>query len=63
MQKRETGVCVFCTTRMTTVSSVQQSIDLVASTSARDCHRLERHGHWRRVLYHLRRACPIRGTR
>jgi metallo-beta-lactamase family protein len=31
LQNREHGVCIFCTTRMTTIASVQQSIDLVAS--------------------------------
>jgi len=58
MQTRERGVCVFCTTRMTTVSSVQQSIDLVASHQP--CIVIASSGMATggRVLYHLAAALP-----
>jgi len=58
MQTRERGVCVFCTTRMTTVSSVQQSIDLVGSHQP--CIVIASSGMATggRVLYHLAAALP-----
>ena len=58
MQKRERGVCVFCTTRMTTVSSVQQSIDLVASHQPAIVIASSGMATGGRVLYHLARGLP-----
>jgi metallo-beta-lactamase family protein len=58
MQKRERGVCVFCTTRMTTVSSVQQSIDLVASRQPAIVIASSGMATGGRVLYHLAAGLP-----
>jgi metallo-beta-lactamase family protein len=58
MQKRERGVCVFCTTRMTTVSSVQQSIDLVASHQPAIVIASSGMATGGRVLYHLAAGLP-----
>jgi metallo-beta-lactamase family protein len=58
MQKRERGVCVFCTTRMTTVSSVQQSIDLVASHQPAIVIAASGMATGGRVLYHLAAGLP-----
>jgi metallo-beta-lactamase family protein len=58
MQKRERGVCVFCTTRMTTVSSVQQSIDLVASHQPAIIIASSGMATGGRVLYHLAAGLP-----
>jgi metallo-beta-lactamase family protein len=58
MQKRERGVCVFCTIRMTTVSSVQQSIDLVASHQPAIVIASSGMATGGRVLYHLAAALP-----
>jgi len=58
MQKRERGVCVFCTTRMTTVSSVQQSIDLVASRQPAIVIASSGMATGGRVLYHLTAGLP-----
>jgi metallo-beta-lactamase family protein len=58
MQKRERGVCVFCTRRMTTVSSVQQSIDLVASHQVAIVIASSGMATGGRVLYHLAAALP-----
>jgi metallo-beta-lactamase family protein len=58
MQTRERGVCVFCTTRMTTVSSVQQSIDLVASHQPAIVIASSGMATGGRVLYHLAAGLP-----
>jgi metallo-beta-lactamase family protein len=58
MQKRERGVCVFCTSRMTTVSSVQQSIDLVASHQPAIVIASSGMATGGRVLYHLAAGLP-----
>jgi metallo-beta-lactamase family protein len=58
MQKRERGVCVFCTTRMTTVSSAQQSIDLVASRQPAIVIASSGMATGGRVLYHLAAGLP-----
>src|SRR5580765_1919346 len=58
MQKRERGVCLFCTTRMTTVSSVQQSIDLVASHQPAIVIASSGMATGGRVLYHLAAGLP-----
>jgi metallo-beta-lactamase family protein len=58
MQKRERGVCQFCTTRMTTVSSVQQSIDLVASHQPAIVIASSGMATGGRVLYHLAAGLP-----
>jgi metallo-beta-lactamase family protein len=58
LQKRERGVCVFCTTRMTTVSSVQQSIDLVASHQPAIVIASSGMATGGRVLYHLAAGLP-----
>jgi metallo-beta-lactamase family protein len=58
MQKRERGVCVFCTTRMTTVSSAQQSIDLVASRQPAIIIASSGMATGGRVLYHLAAGLP-----
>jgi metallo-beta-lactamase family protein len=58
MQKRERGVCIFCTTRMTTVSSVQQSIDLVASHQPAIVIASSGMATGGRVLYHLAAGLP-----
>jgi len=58
MQSRERGVCVFCTTRTTTVSSVQQSIDLVASHQPAIVIASSGMATGGRVLYHLAAGLP-----
>ena len=58
MQQRERGVCIFCTTRMTTVSSVQQSIDLVASHQPAIVIASSGMATGGRVLYHLAAGLP-----
>jgi metallo-beta-lactamase family protein len=58
MQKRERGVCIFCTSRMTTVSSVQQSIDLVASRQPAIVIASSGMATGGRVLYHLTAGLP-----
>jgi metallo-beta-lactamase family protein len=58
MQKRERGVCVFCTTRMTTVASPQQSIDLVASRQPAIVIASSGMATGGRVLYHLAAGLP-----
>jgi len=58
MQKRERGVCAFCTSRMTTVSSVQQSIDLVASHQPAIVIASSGMATGGRVLYHLAAGLP-----
>src|SRR6476661_2633574 len=58
MQKRERGVCIFCTSRMTTVSSVQQSIDLVASHQPAIVIASSGMATGGRVLYHLAAGLP-----
>ena len=58
MQKRERGVCVFCTTRMTTIASVQQSIDLVASHQPAIVIASSGMATGGRVLYHLAAGLP-----
>lgn len=58
MQSRERRVCVFCTTRMTTVSSVQQSIDLVASHQPAIVIASSGMATGGRVLYHLAAGLP-----
>jgi metallo-beta-lactamase family protein len=58
MQKRERGVCEFCTARMTTVSSVQQSIDLVASRQPAIVIASSGMATGGRVLYHLAAGLP-----
>jgi metallo-beta-lactamase family protein len=58
MQKRERGVCIFCTPRMTTVSSVQQSVDLVASRQPAIVIASSGMATGGRVLYHLAAGLP-----
>jgi metallo-beta-lactamase family protein len=58
MQTRERGVCVFCTTRMTTISSVQQSIELVASHRPSIVIASSGMATGGRVLYHLAAGLP-----
>jgi len=58
MHTAERGVCVFCTTRMTTVSSVQQSIDLVASHQPAIVIASSGMATGGRVLYHLAAGLP-----
>ena len=58
MQRRERGVCEFCTARMTTVSSVQQSIDLVASHQPAIVIAASGMATGGRVLYHLAAGLP-----
>jgi metallo-beta-lactamase family protein len=52
------GVCRFCTARMTTVSSVQQSVDLVASRQPAIVIASSGMATGGRVLYHLTSALP-----
>jgi metallo-beta-lactamase family protein len=56
--QRQRGVCAFCTTRMTTVSSVQQSKDLVASGQPAIVIASSGMATGGRVLYHLRSCLP-----
>lgn len=56
--QRQRGVCAFCTTRMTTVSSVQQSKDLVASRQPAIVIASSGMATGGRVLYHLRACLP-----
>src|SRR5437762_3701979 len=58
MQKRERGVCVFCTNRMTTIASVQQSIDLVASRQPAIVIASSGMATGGRVLHHLAAGLP-----
>jgi metallo-beta-lactamase family protein len=58
MHPAERAVCVFCTTRMTTVSSVQQSIDLVASHQPAIVIASSGMATGGRVLYHLAAGLP-----
>jgi metallo-beta-lactamase family protein len=58
MQKRERGVCTFCTNRMTTIASVQQSIDLVASRQPAIVIASSGMATGGRVLHHLAAALP-----
>jgi metallo-beta-lactamase family protein len=58
MQPAMRGVCAFCTARMTTVSSVQQSIDLVASRQPAIVIASSGMATGGRVLYHLAAALP-----
>jgi metallo-beta-lactamase family protein len=58
MRAEERGVCRFCTSRMTTVSSVQQSIDLVASHKPSIVIASSGMATGGRVLYHLRALLP-----
>jgi metallo-beta-lactamase family protein len=58
MRPEERGVCKFCTTRMTTVASVQQSIDLVASHKPSIVIASSGMATGGRVLYHLRALLP-----
>jgi metallo-beta-lactamase family protein len=53
-----TGVCRFCTTRMTTVSSVQQSMELVASRRPSIVIASSGMATGGRVLHHLAAALP-----
>src|SRR5262249_55641572 len=52
------GVCRFCTTRMTTVSSVQQSVELVASRLPSIVIASSGMATGGRVLHHLAAALP-----
>ena len=58
MQKRERGVCTFCTTRMTIVASPQQSIDLVASRRPAIVIASSGMATGGRVLHHLAAELP-----
>ncbi len=58
MRSEERGVCVFCTARMTTVTSPQQSKDLVASRMPSIVIASSGMATGGRVLYHLRAALP-----
>ena len=58
LQNRERGVCIFCTTRMTTIASVQQSIDLVASQQPSIVIASSGMATGGRVLYHLAATLP-----
>ena len=58
MQPAERGVCTFCTRRMTTVSSAQQSIELVASSKPSIVIASSGMATGGRVLYHLRALLP-----
>ena len=56
--QRQRGICAFCTTRMTTVSSAQQSIDLVASRQPAIVIASSGMATGGRVLYHLSACLP-----
>jgi metallo-beta-lactamase family protein len=58
VQSVERGVCQFCTARMTTVSSPQQSMDVVASRQAAIVIASSGMATGGRVLYHLAAALP-----
>ncbi|MGE0449703.1 MAG: MBL fold metallo-hydrolase RNA specificity domain-containing protein [Vicinamibacterales bacterium] len=58
MRPEARGVCTFCTSRMTTVSSVQQSKDLVASSQPAIVIASSGMATGGRVLYHLQAALP-----
>jgi metallo-beta-lactamase family protein len=58
MRPAERRVCTFCTSRMTTIASVQQSIDLVASRQPSIVIASSGMATGGRVLYHLASALP-----
>jgi metallo-beta-lactamase family protein len=58
LHRHERHVCQFCTTRMTTVASVQQSIDLVASRQPAIVIASSGMATGGRVLYHLAACLP-----
>src|SRR5216684_1449437 len=58
MQKRERGVCTFCTTRMTIVASPQQSMDVVASQQPAIVIASSGMATGGRVLHHLAADLP-----
>lgn len=58
MRPAARGVCTFCTSRMTTVASVQQSKDLVASSQPAIVIASSGMATGGRVLYHLQAALP-----
>jgi len=58
IRRAERSLCMFCTARMTTVSSVQQSIELVASRQPAIVIASSGMATGGRVLYHLAAALP-----
>ena len=58
IRRAERSLCMFCTARMTTVSSVQQSIELVASRQTAIVIASSGMATGGRVLYHLAAALP-----
>lgn len=58
IQRAEHGVCTFCTARMTTVTSPQQSMDVVASRQPSIVIASSGMATGGRVLYHLAAALP-----
>jgi metallo-beta-lactamase family protein len=62
MRPEARHVCAFCTARMTTVSSPQQSKDLVASREPAIVIASSGMATGGRVLYHLRAALPAAGN-
>ncbi len=58
MQRNDRGVCTFCTKRMTTVASAQQSIELVASRKPSIIVASSGMATGGRVLYHLAACLP-----